>query len=435
MNKKNSQKLFTIFFCLFIFFLPWQTRFIYKDVLLDAQIWQYGRLSLYFSLIFLLSAVLFFAQQHHEQWALSRNKWWYILFLYSLLLVFIHPWPILGLYYLFVIVVSFLFIFLAQYVQKKHILWALVCSGLGQGILAIYQSISQYIPASKWFGLSEQLAKNSGVSVLEFADMRILRAYGLFPHPNILGGFLVLAILAGLYLWQEIYKRSDKFNWQINKIKKYCLSLAFLVLSLVLMSFGLLASFSRSALLALFLVLLFIFIFSLIKKEQLTTLIFVKYAVLFLVVLVVFNLYYPGLWASRFDFANRLENKSIQERQLSYGQLNWGKSSEVIFGHGLGLNTYWAYHKNKPLTVGEVQPIHNWYLLALAEFGLFGVFIFLFLLYLYLKDSFIKNKNNVWFWSFALLLFLLGLFDHYLWTSWSGWLMVGLVVAIIYKKE
>lgn len=436
MSKNFVQKSFVVLLSIFVFIIPWQCRFIYKDIMLDGQTWQFGRLSIYASMLLLFMAALAFGWHRREQWHLSKNKWWYGLFFYGLVICLSHPWPLLGLYYLFIIFAAILFIWLAQYVSKKNILWALLLGGLVQSILAIYQSITQNIGANKWLGMAEQLAQNRGVSVLEIGDMRVLRAYGALPHPNILAGFLVLAILTGLYLWHSIYVQSEQADWQIKKIRKYTLSLCLVIVSLVLMSFGLLATFSRSALLALVATLLFIFIFSVIKKDKLTIYVLIKYAVLLGLIFLAFNLYYPNLWASRFDLSNRLEAKSIQDRELTYGQLNWNSPQEIVFGQGLGLNTYWVSKNNNQLPVDQLQPIHNWYLLALAEVGLVGVFMFLVLLYFYFKKSlFIKNKNQVWLGSFVLLILLLGLFDHYLWTSWTGWLMVGVVVTIVHNKE
>ncbi len=436
MSKNFIQKSFVFLLSFFVFVIPWQSRFIYKDIMLEGQIWQFGRLSIYASMLVLFATALAFGWHRREQWHLSKNKWWYGLFFYGLAVCLSKPLPLLGLYYLFIIFAAILFIWLAQYVNKKNILWALLLGGLGQSILAIYQGLTQNISANKWLGMAEQLAQNRGVSVLESGDMRILRAYGALPHPNILAGFLVLAILAGLYLWHSIYVQSEQADWQIKKIRKYTLSLCLVIVSLVLMSFALLATFSRSALLAMLATLLFIFVFSIIKKDRLTIYVFIKYAVLLFITFFAFNLYYPNLWASRFDLNNRLEAKSIEDRGLTYGQLSWGNPQEIIFGQGLGLNTYWAHKKTTPLSVDQMQPIHNWYLLALTEVGLVGVFMFLVLLYFYLKKSlFIKNKNQIWSWSFVLLILLLGLFDHYLWTSWTGWLMVGIVVAIVHNKE
>jgi O-antigen ligase len=202
------------------------------------------------------------------------------------------------------------------------------------------------------------------------------------------------------------------------------------------MIFAQLATFSRSALLALLFCLVFILIFSVIKKDKLTFYVVIKYFIIMLMAAWAFNMYYPNLWASRFDLNNRLEAKSVQDRQMTYSQLTWENPRIIIFGQGLGLNTYQAYQKNRPTSVDQVQPIHNWFLLALAEIGLMGVLIFLGLLYFYFKKILWKKNNyQVWNTAFVLLLIFLGLFDHYLWTSWTGWLMVGVVIAIIYHNK
>lgn len=436
MTKKIADKIFDSLLVLFIFLLPWQTRFIYKDIMLDGQLWQYGRLSLYASMLVLILAAIFFGLPRREQWHLSQHKWWYILFIYGLLFCLARPWPILGLYYFFIIFGTLLFIFLARHLSQAKILWAIWASALGQGLVAIYQSLYQSISANKWLGISQQVVEYSGTSVLADGSLRILRAYGFLPHPNILAGFLTLGILVSLYLWQGIYQQAEGCQWQLKKIKKYIIAICLLIFGLVLMTFALLATFSRGAVFSLLVSIVYIFIYSLIKKDKINTQLILKYLVLFFIVFTVFNMYYPGLWRGRFDLNNRLEARSIQERQISYSQLDWAKPKEIIFGQGLGLNTYQAYQKNRPASVDQVQPIHNWFLLALAEVGLMGVLIFLALLYFYFKKILWKKNNyKVWNATFILLLIFLGLFDHYLWTSWTGWLMVGVVLAIIYHNK
>lgn len=435
MTKNLSQKIFDFLIVVFILLIPWQSRFIYKDIMLDGQIWQYGRLSIYASMIVLLLASLVLGWHHREQWHLSKKKRWYFLVFYVLVLAASQPIAILSFYYLFLILGTILFIFLTQYIAPKKILWAFLLSGLLQSILAITQSMEQKIIGNKWLGISTQFIQDKGVSVLESGSMRILRAYGSLPHPNILGGFLVLSILAGLYLWYSVYLQGEKVNWQFKKIKKYLASICVIIFSLVLMSFALLATFSRSALLALGVACLFMLLVSIVKKDNLIIYLIIKYIILLSIVAVVFNMYYPGLWAGRFDLHNRLEAKSIQDRQITYRQFDWGNPQAMIFGQGLGLNTYLAYQKYKPDTVNQVQPLHNWFLLAWAEFGLVGVLMLLALAYFYLKNNFVKNKNKIYLSSFMIVLFVLGLFDHYFWTSWTGWLMVGLVVSITYNSK
>ncbi len=72
--------------------------------------------------------------------------------------------------------------------------------------------------ANKYFGLAQQNPGNLGVSVLEIDGYRILRSYGSLPHPNILGGFLFVSIIVGIYLWVNFYKKNYYYSKNI-KIK------------------------------------------------------------------------------------------------------------------------------------------------------------------------------------------------------------------------
>ncbi len=86
--------------------------------------------------------------------------------------------------------------------------------------------------AGLWFlgepGLDPAL---SGVSILQIGDERILRAYGLMPHPNNLGALLAMGLVAAVELWV-----GTKTRWRY-------IWLALLALLLV----GLALSFSRAA--------------------------------------------------------------------------------------------------------------------------------------------------------------------------------------------
>ncbi len=46
-----------------------------------------------------------------------------------------------------------------------------------------------------------QQAGNLGTAVIEFVDGRFLRVYGSLSHPNILGGWLVLGLVAVIFLY------------------------------------------------------------------------------------------------------------------------------------------------------------------------------------------------------------------------------------------
>jgi len=77
----------------------------------------------------------------------------------------------------------------------------LALSGLIQAFLAISQySLQHSVFGSKWFGeiiLSPDLP---GVAKIAVNGEKIMRAYGTFPHPNILAGFLLSTIFLSWYL-------------------------------------------------------------------------------------------------------------------------------------------------------------------------------------------------------------------------------------------
>ena len=83
---------------------------------------------------------------------------------------------------------------ISQVEQTKKLITALWLSGLAQGLLAIWQFLSQGVLASKWLGLAAHLASDQGSFVVEFGGERWLRAYGSFGSPNSLGIYLAVIL-------------------------------------------------------------------------------------------------------------------------------------------------------------------------------------------------------------------------------------------------
>jgi hypothetical protein len=54
-----------------------------------------------------------------------------------------------------------------------------------------------------FLGESEIVGGMMGSSFVELSGQIFLRAYGTFPHPNVLGGFLLLGIFLGTYIYQR----------------------------------------------------------------------------------------------------------------------------------------------------------------------------------------------------------------------------------------
>ena len=77
----------------------------------------------------------------------------------------------------------------------------LALSGLIQAFLAISQySLQHSVFGSKWFGEIVLSPDLPGVAKIVVNGGKIMRAYGTFPHPNILAGFLLSTIFLSWYL-------------------------------------------------------------------------------------------------------------------------------------------------------------------------------------------------------------------------------------------
>jgi hypothetical protein len=431
-NEKIYRQLFYFFLALFVLAIPWQTRWLFHDWLLGIELWEYGRLSLYASSIFLFISGLFFAASHKKELHFSRSKFFYVLFIYSIIVSFRSPAPLVSFYYLFLIYSAALFAYLIKFLPKTFVYKAFLFSGLIQGLLALYQLFTQKVIANKWLGMAEHLPSTLGTSVVELADVRVLRAYGSLPHPNILGGFLFVAIFFGIYFWIEIYKKNQTNIWNKFFKKPDSWNLIFVVLAIIISTYGLLASFSRSALLALLLSLFSLALINVFKRNWLIVTIVVKYLVIFILVFWSFNTWFPSAWSARVQMNGRLEEKSITERVDTVGQLGWNNYKNIFFGQGLGMNTLVTLDKYPNQPVYNVQPIHDIFILLLAEVGLIGAFFIFYVIKRIIKSA---DKIDTMSTSLIMGLVIIGLFDHYLWTSWTGWILMSVGLVNMYKHR
>lgn len=424
----TANKLFNFFLLLTVFLIPWQTRWIFYTQPVNNQLWEYGQLGLYLSMISLSLAIIFHKKKDSIKW----NKYsWSITLVVWLVYLLIISWlsisPTVSLFYFLLIVLSFIFFFLLQQADKTKLLITLVISGTIQALLSGQQFISQHIGANKWLGLAEHWPQTLGTSVIQFDGLRWLRAYGSLPHPNILGGFLLISILAAIWLWFTIYRQAAENGWQ--RAKQFILPLALVLISLILMTFGLLASFSRGALVALLITLVASLFYTYYRRDKLKIVILLKYLLLLFLIITTFNIFLPhSLWSRWQVSSNRLEAISIQERQTSWQQIDWTSPKQLLFGQGLGMNSL----VNLPSDVAPytVQPIHNYWLLVLGEIGLIGLLIFLYLFWQLIKASRLSVEH-----SWLLIWVLAGLVDHYWWTSWTGWMLFGIIIVLISSKN
>jgi O-antigen ligase len=454
---------------LFIFLLPWQTRLIFREGYLNGY-WEYGTASIYGTEILLWAIfLLFFIFLLLKKLHITHNfvfqdiiKIVTIFFVYTLLSIFwadsksmaFMAWLRLaegiGLF-LILRTLSF---------DWKKISWVFIFSALIQAGLGIYQFLAQATFASKWLGMALHDPSVLGTIVVETINGRWLRAYGSLPHPNMLGGFLAVAI----FLVVALYKKTDTPH------KKY-----FLVFLFSILSIGLLTTFSKSAVLAVVIVFVLFLISSIIFPEiKDNRKVLLKFFFLFSLIAVIFSFIFWEPVSARIFGAGRLEVKSSTER-INYISESWQIIKEnPIIGVGAGNYTLALHNEINPnLNSWEYQPVHNIYLLILAELGVLGFLVFLLILFcLFLT----LQKNNNWYnlsstilgiiffrrteakkipsskenfyysWKEVLGLFdlenggillvlVIGLFDHYFWSLYFGIILFCFCFLLMIKEK
>ncbi|MBU0648913.1 O-antigen ligase family protein [Patescibacteria group bacterium] len=415
------KKIVNSLFWLWIFLIPWQTRWIIKDPMLQGSAWEYGRVSLYagdivFAILLILCAVLWFKQKKMARLHALPFVLFICFILWAGLSIFWAADYAVGLYYFARIIQMFFVLAMVRVLKSsfKFIASSLILSGGVQAGFAILQFALQWVPASKWLGLASQEAGNLGTAVIETRSGRFLRAHGSLPHPNILAGFLDIVLLGslGVYLKNKVGK-----NWWFWP--------AWLVVLQALV-----LSFSRSAWLGLAAALILIIIKLRKHKPALKKIILVC---VFSGLLVLANVFVLGdIFSSRVYADTRLETESIGRRQEQTAQ-----AFEIMrknpLGLGLGNYTAWLQQEHESMPGYFYQPVHNQYLLILAELGFVGLGLFIILLAGFLNKYFKANyeQTKLYFIAFLACAGIIFLFDHYFWTSYTGVLMLGLVFAVL----
>ena len=355
MNK--LAKTIEYLFYLFIFLLPWQTRWIWHYFEIGGETSQYLSFSLYGTEILLwlilVLTIIYKIKVKDEEITILNFKildFYILFFLFFIVAILTILWAQnlqVAFYYLTKFLTGFaLLIFIINFkFSFKKIGWAFVFAGLGQAILGIYQFLAQKVFVCKWLGLAEQLPQTLGVSVIEVNGLRLLRAYGAFTHPNILGGFLAICLAVLIIL---IF---------LAKTKKASI---FLWLFLPILLAGLFFTFSKSAFLALGAGLLFIIIFVFLSQDVEAKFNLSQIILVIFTVLAILAIIYQGPVLARIKGESRLEQKSFAERSLYFEQAknlikeNWFK------GVGLGNYTLALYNQlSDKQPVWYYQPVHN----------------------------------------------------------------------------
>ncbi len=310
-------------------------------------------------------------------------------------------------------------------VSSRTVATWFVISLLPHAFLGIWQYASQEIVAMTWFGIAAQDPSVAGVSVVEAGPMRVLRAYGGFPHPNIFGGWLAMGYVAALVLAREA------------RTKARAVACCFVSATL---SVALFLTFARGAWIAaavgigIWLIDLFRTspLQSLLRKER-NTQKFVLFALtcsIFATGIVAVS--QRQLLLSRLYPVERLERKSLDTRRQSLKD-GWQLFlAHPMFGTGPNAELVEFVRRANPssehrVSTAPIEPPHNAFLLALVDMGIVGMILLGLVVARLIRRA---GTGACPFGHLIVVLAILALFDHYLWSLWAGQALVAFTVLL-----
>ena len=419
----TKDKIAKYSFYLWLLVWPWQTKLILRSS--DSP---YLEISFFLSFLLLFIPLLVWGRHIliNDYWRFNKESsrpWWYLALIFFELITFVSIfwaedlW--LAFYRYLILVLGILLFYIVKskdFIKKQTLINCFLVGLIPPALLAIWQFFSQSTFAFKYLGLAHHSAATLGDSVIETAAARFLRAYGSFDHPNILGGMMVLGIILLLYssLRQKISRRQEIFY----------------LITLTIFYLALLVSFSRAAFLSFLVSAPLIFIifwrnYPAAKKK------IILYLALIIFTSAVFILPRQDLFLTRTGVESRLELKSISEREEYFNQASSVIKTRPLSGTGVGgyinevkkidkySNPYWYY-----------QPVHNDWLLIWAELGLVGLIS---MLMFWGALFFLGLKNKLW--PLLIALFILSLFDHWLWTQNLGILVFFVMAGLFFRED
>jgi len=302
--------------------------------------------------------------------------------------------------------------YIAQETKRQDIGKTLFALSLGAGvqfILLLFQLLSQHSVGGAFYYLGERTFSRTtpGIALFSFQNTLWLRPYGSFPHPNVMGFyfFTVFFLLIGNY-----YSQKEKLSQLV------------LLLAMAMFALGVLLSFSRILIVLLFLLLPILLIWN--NKKRIREIVIALFPLALIVVTLLFSRLTQTIWR---DFSYRIDLMQIAVTLFL--------TSPFL---GVGINNFY-YHEilfQKSITPTLLQPVHNIYLLILAQNGLVGSVV----VGVFIKNLVyaLKQRLEAPFYKAVGILVLggliVGLFDHFLLTLQQGQLLLTVILGLSFSK-
>ena len=444
---------------LLLFVLPWQTRLILHRTAWQGGVWEYGTVGVYATEILLWGVALWYvisrlrkkqentARELHDAQISNKARLCFGLFALWFIYQIIHaqfPWiEAQALVHFFEAFILWHLITRAH-ARTRFLQWSFL-AGLGtQALFALTQFFTQRAFAFRWLGITDHPAWAGGSAVIETMSGRWLRAYGGLPHPNILGGYMAVG---ALLVAVQILKMPREKNL------REAFGIASLLLFFVALVAGLMVSFSRSAMLALVCGLIIVTWQHLRKRwrhahggsvDSHTEILHNTQSgmrrvgmIWFCGVLTasMFVILQPDLFITRARAQTRLEQQSISERIASYKGACEVLRRDGFLGTGLGNYTAVLHVLDSSRPGWEYQPVHNALVLAFLELGLIMSLVLICFLLFAGNTPLLRTRFLAGDWGLFVSLFVLAMFDHYLWSLLSGLVLCAVVFTLIKPKK
>lgn len=409
--------------------LPLQTHYVFSEETLQGTSWPWTDIKLYAVDIVIIAVVIITTFRSHKLFVRTRRffqvmiVFWFMLLLANLLnQAPLHSWVSLlriaeG--------IALAWVICATLLPMSKIIASFTGGMFVVGVFGLWQFAAQHIGGSSLFGIAEQKPWIAGVSIVASTFSRFLRSYGSFPHPNIFAGYLALAVIFILFL---ALQRSDFLQArQVVSAKDFFSRNGWTIIFSVLMT-ALIFTFSRNGWLAVGVGTLLLLIVSLQQNKKNYFRTWVQVGVVGCILLVAFGQLFLPLAFGRFTLEDPHEQVSIEDRQRATGDFVYIFKHNWLTGVGLNRFTGEILDKIDPnRDWWETQPVHNIYLLVAVEASVFSGLVFLLVFVgLIIQGLRVLQRHTGSFPSAGLavtvvvMLFLLGMFDHYLITLAPG---------------
>lgn len=295
-------------------------------------------------------------------------------------------------------------------------------SALFESTLAILQYLNQGSLNGVFYFFGERAFTSStpGIANASINGTLILRPYATFSHPNVLAGYLLVAMVL---VWNFVLTNKNRIMQVLGAV------------SLLVSSIALLLTFSRVAILLWIVLVLFAVgqrVLGKIKKPR------AKILAGFLAVIIVALIVLLPL---THEIVSRFTQSSLSEESVTERTELLAASWQVIQQYpllGVGLDNFIpaVAFLRKPGPLGlYLQPVHNIFFLIMTETGLIGLGLFLWLLAITIRRVY-KQKAALKSPFAALLIIVLtsGMFDHYWLTLQQGQLLFATIIGLSWSS-